>query len=442
MTPKILNDGQFAFRQRLSMHLERTRLTQADLAARARIPESQISAWFKGDRRIGQEPLGRVAFALAERYAEINSDSTVTASSPDPEKTRRGRPPNRPGDGHVAALDEIHPYYRGPEDLVALLADLVSLAGDQFGDDRQDLVWRRMSGRQSPHVLRVGWYEKYPLAYTHRGEFQGIAKQVTERVASLLAARIEWVRLELPALTDKLRTGAIDLVCCEYVGVESIGFHVWLSDPMPILRICPVGLVSTTLLPAVVRVEDLVPGAHSVDWPEFDRMRFCHTNTLIGKALHSSLLPRAAMESQWASDERAPEALSTTLLECCKNIVDTPRDSSGRIRCFATDTLTFFEARRSLGDSVSILPPMPNEPLPRFGLCFALHPSEGDRFGQMLNRAIATLDTDMNYFEFVLQSNSEWLGIHRDHQILVDKLRRAGTQFLSAHGSERSTRSL
>lgn len=413
------------FPERLAWHLHRCGMLQQDLARSSGIPEPIISEWINNkDRRVGQEQIGRLAFALAARYAEIRAAKEPGAAVDLSKGVQRSRHSKRV-DSRSGARFEVGPSYRGPEDLVALVEDLLASAGHQLRDGNRDLVWRRMAGSPEPHVLRVGWYEKYPLIYTHGQGMRGIAKSVTERVCSLLAARIDWVRLDLSEITERLLTGDIDMVCCEYVGVESIGFQVWLSDPLPMLRVGPVGLVERNRLGrATARERD--EGGETLVWPRFNELRFNHTNTLIGKALLSALIPTAAVDSPWNVPEgRKPIPVGGTLLECCEDLVQAPEDERGRVRCFATDSLTYLEAKRSLGDALAPLPVTPREPLPLFGLCFALHPSEGGRLGQLLNRTLSKL-SEMRFFEFLFEA-PEWIDTIQEHAELLDQMRAASS---------------
>lgn len=423
------------FPQLLACSLEEVGKPASALATRTGYKPSQIAAWLAGSRPIGLDGIGRVGHALADFYetafearSQQRSGTDLVADAPSEHQPRRRRTRRAIATAGQVGLSGLR--YRGRMDLVALLCELAESAGFRVGDGHRDVVGPRLFGNAGTRTLRVGWYEKYPLAYSQNGLFQGIAKVVTERVAALIAAQVEWVYADLIDITGMLMCGDIDMICCEYIGAESIMFDIWLSDCLPGLRVAPVGLIHGDNQEQVTTTRFDTHSRVRACGPRFERLLYSHSDTLIGQSLFSCLASpqdEISVNLESTVSDSSPAPIRRTLQECYAHVLEQPCADRDLFRCFATDSLTFIEAKRSYPNEAALLPPTPFDAVPEFGLCFALHPSEGSRLGLMLNRAMQKL-AQMGYLAstagvFECPAYRPWRDVLMQNEALVASIR-------------------
>ncbi len=391
----------------LAQHLSASELKQNELASRTGFSEAQVSGWLSGrDHRLSRAVIGHIAHVLATAYAHAPRGTDGER----PQQKRRGRPSPRVAAEHA----KMGMPYHGPRDLYSILSELLAAAGYDFQREDSGVAWERIAGSPASRRLKVGWYDKRPLAYGNATKPEGIARTVTDRIASLLAAQLDWIPIELEKIVPKLLTGEIDLLCCEYIGVESIACELWLSDPLPFVRVAPIGIVrAESVKHTVVETSGRGGGTARAKRLRREMLAFTHTQTLIGQSLYASLIPESVLDT--GENAIGATAVSGDLHQCYSEALD-DAGSPERIKCFVSDTLTYLDAKRDFGKQAGRLPAMSNTPMPSFGLCFALHPREGGRLGRLLNMGIEKLK-EMNFFQRVAYAPYADV-LHQNHALL------------------------
>lgn len=397
-----------------------TEITQQELADRAGVAKSQMSDWLNdGGRLVGRESVSRIAFALAELYRDVAGQGPAeilnrTRLHRQTRKRKAGRPRSIPDADADSASNQLQ--FRGPQHIEIILCELLEAVGYKFGDDPSGLIWQRLTSNPNDRVLHVGWYEKYPLAYGANQKPNGIAALATEQIASLLATRVQWHRIELNEIVPQLLSGGIDMMCCEYVGVESIQFDVWTSNPLPRIQVAPVGLAHTAHAPGLVERGFDRDRQIEQSRLNYRKLEFCHTHTPIGEALRSCFLP--GVDTKHSSEVKITP-LDLSLEASYRFVLDNPVTPEGRVRCLITDSLTLLDAKRLLPDRVSRIPACHTQGCPTFGLCFALHPKEGLSLGRAINRGLEAL-ARMDYFKSI--AFPHWSSFIVENEKLVEKI--------------------
>lgn len=395
--PKVRDKVPHDFVELIHQHLTRLARNQEWLVERMDVSPTVVWQWLnKRDRHVSRGQVSRLAYILATEYQ---------AQTDDRSKQPRGQPQTESQTSH----DEYElPRYDGIRDLEAILAQLLHSLGYRSIIGERDLVWRRLTG-EPDRTIRVGWTEYYPLAYAHAGDLTqpplGIARVVTEKVTALLGVRVEWHHFDVTEITPALLRNRIDMICCEYIRIDPRFFDVWVSDPLPALRVKPALLVHADHAQKLLR--ERRDGYGALD---YDRMLILHSDTSIGRCLANFLTPPpgqaglADVRRRLMPDAGAvrPDgtALRMSLANACADVLSNPVDAeTGRVRCLATDSLTAhsmaLERRGPTGRTVAgraaVLEIPPPVKMPLFSVGFGLHPEDADMFGRMLNRAIENL---------------------------------------------------
>lgn len=369
------------------------------LAGEMGVSGSIVSQWLTArDRYVSRGQVSRLAFVLAREYQAQRGERSDDAPGPTESEMRRE--------------DRDIPRYKGVRDLEAILNELLRSLGYRSMIGERNLVWHRLAG-ESDRVLRVGWSEYYPLTYAHAGDLSraplGIASMVTEKVAALMGVRVEWHHYDVTEITPALLRNRIDMICCQYIRIDPRFFDVWVSDPLPFLRVKPALLVHGEHVHRIRR--DAGAGYGALD---YSKMIVLHTDTSIGRCLANFLTPPAGQAGladvlreiipKPGTRDDDQTALRMPLAKACEDVLTNPVDRRlNRVRCLATDSLTAWtaalesqgqslpgrSARWALGPAAVV--DIPGVRLPLFSVGFGLHPEDADMFGRMLNRGIENL---------------------------------------------------
>lgn len=425
-----------AFAALVKKHLRSLDCPQKDLAEACGFAASDVNAWLSGGSKIvSRQAISRLAFGLTSLYEK----RSIAGKAPSTRKRGRAAlPPPESNPGSEGELDAGVFDYRSAGDLEHILHALLESAGYLPSPTGLDLLWHRLAGSAERRV-RVGWYPSYPLAYLGPdGKLTGIAKLVTEQVLAFMGLKPDWEACSVSGITADLLQGRIDMVCCQYINVAPRTFDVWISKPLPRLRLYPAALVQ------MEHARALSDGATIC----FDKIQPVHSRTAIGRSLCHFVkqlpgrdptgkdkdefekrllsLPLVHAESPAAAGEAAPAA---TLRELCEDVIRSPKASNGRVRCFFTDALTVQEAVSGAEgtDGRLFREPIPgaaalNLPkdsyLPFFAIGFALHPREGGKLGYLLNQALERL-RELDYYRGV--AYQPWMKFLQDAKAAPEK---------------------
>lgn len=383
----------------LDFHLKQLKIDAKELAKNGGLTQNKVQSYlYRQDRYITRAESARLAFALATMYE--SRWQTFKKEWKDYEKKHDGGDP-------VDPAHPLPPRYQGVEDLEHILGELLDAAGFRAATPGRDLIWHRLAG-QKDRTLRIGWFEFPPFCMAKDGAGQardgekeasptGIAAHATEMLCDFLGVEPEWKKVSLGEATIALWTGMIDVLACEYVKIDPHVFDLWTSAPIPALRVRPAILASRAAL-------EVLPSAgggkgDGAKW----KVILQHTDTRVGKSLSRLAVPRH-FGAAHPGYEVTTEPRQGGLRDICNGLQEVDR-ANRVVHAFATDSVTAAQAmsRQDLG----LWRPVHAAELPRFEVCFALHPQEGDRLGSAINGAIRKM-REMGFYSRLIESNGDW----------------------------------
>lgn len=202
-----------------------TQLNQRTLAAEWGYGDAFISGLISGNRSLQIQHINRLAHSIAQAY-----DSVASSSS------------------RHSLLNEFKDRY-GTDNLHHLLDSLLAQAGFSVfaGGRESNLLWKQLTHRasQQDRILKVGYFWWPPLTTASTsGAVQGLAKDIVDILANLMAVQIRWIPIRWPHIHAALTSGEVDLIAPILLRLPVRMLDLALSKPIPHLLCRPNGLLS------------------------------------------------------------------------------------------------------------------------------------------------------------------------------------------------------
>lgn len=255
--------------------LEELDCSTRELAANAGVDPTTMSHWLNPDtsKIIPKGDVNRICWALCGLQDKSLERGRTQAEQ------RGGRDDN------------------GRGQLGSLLRRLLRAAGyktveDQGQTSEPNLVWERLSNiDEQKRMLRVGFYETWPLFVSGYGAAlppDGFAARITNRMASYMGVKIEWVYLEgrqpISALTD----GTIDVLAPRMALPRRMFVAAFSSRPLKDFKSGVNALIHRDGLRDVLGSEGNGPktkgrsGSPVLSEAQLDRLQFTYTGGNLG----------------------------------------------------------------------------------------------------------------------------------------------------------------